>query len=147
MLPPGFIPGNFSQSDAKKAEGDKNPSELAYESAMALAQAPGKALLMNAFMLWMSGSTLQIFSIMMVAMSLWRPFSALFSVNQQFARYAASNVNMTLPKLIYLVLNMVGVGIALYKCQTLGILPNASDWAFVDVVRSPAEFSGGGIIY
>ncbi len=41
-----------------------------YQSAMAIATAPGKQLFMTAFMLYMSGNTLQIFSIMMLVCSL-----------------------------------------------------------------------------
>jgi len=72
-------------------------------------------------------------------------FTALFSVNQQFARYSDSNVDITLPKLVFFVLNLVGVGVGLYKCQTLGILPSTSDWV-TDVIRKPIEFSAGGLI-
>jgi len=146
--PPGYIVGkreNFvNEGESKKEKGDKSSSELVYESAMSLAQQPGKQLFMTAFMLYMSGSTLQIFSIMMVGMALWKPFAALFSVNQQFARYSDSNVDVTFPKLIYFVLNLVGVGVGLYKCQTLGILPSTADW-ISDVIRKPVEFSAGGV--
>jgi hypothetical protein len=47
---------------------------------MALATAPGKQLFMTMFMLWMSGSSLQIFSIMMLGMAFWQPLQKIFSV-------------------------------------------------------------------
>jgi len=48
---------------------------------MGVATATGKQLLMTAFMLWMSGNQIQLFSIMMVGMAMFSPVKALFSVN------------------------------------------------------------------
>jgi hypothetical protein len=56
--------------------------ELVYNSAMAVATAPGKQLLMTAFMLWMSGNSLQIFSIMMLFMALSQPLQKIFTVGK-----------------------------------------------------------------
>ena len=53
-----------------------------------------------------------------------------------------------LQKLIYLVGNLLCVALALYKCQSMGLLPShASDW--LDFIEPPQriEFSGGGIAY
>ena len=49
---------------------------------MDIAKAPGRNLLMTAFMLWMSGSTVNIFSIMITVMYLFNPLKALFQVNK-----------------------------------------------------------------
>ena len=52
-----------------------------YKSAMAVGKAPGGNLFMTAFMLWMSGSGIHIFSIMITVGALWTPLKGLFSVN------------------------------------------------------------------
>lgn len=49
-------------------------------------------------------------------------------------------------KFVYFLGNIVGMLLALYKCQSMGLLPShSSDWlAFIDPpVR--LEYSGGGI--
>lgn len=51
-------------------------------------------------------------------------------------------------KLIYLLGNLGCIALALYKCNSMGLLPtHASDW--LDFVESPQriEFSGGGFAY
>ena len=76
---------------------------------MSLATAPGKQFLMTMFMLWMSGNSLQIFSIMMLGMAFWQPLQKLLSVNKEFARFEG-RTDLTLPKLVFIVLNVAAVG-------------------------------------
>lgn len=50
-------------------------------------------------------------------------------------------------KLIYIIGNLAGIALALYKCKSMGLLPtHPSDW--LDFVEPPQriEFSGGGLI-
>jgi len=111
---------------------------------MEIAKSPGKQLLMTGFMLWMSGSSLQIFSIMMVAHSLFQPMQKIYTTGQAFSKYSQSNVDLIGPKIIYIALNFLGVCVALYKCQTLGLLPtSALDWMPAVVIRQPLEYSVG----
>eukprot|EP00953_Heterococcus_sp_UTEX-ZZ885_P036000 18565-Heterococcus_DN1.PRE.1 len=49
---------------------------------MELAAAPGKNLMMNAFMMYMSGSSINIFSIMITAMLLSSTTSAVLNTNK-----------------------------------------------------------------
>ena len=95
-----------------------------------MAYSPGKNLLTTAFMLWMSGSSIQIFSIMMTGMALINPLKAIVGINEFFAPLAKEEgVDIHLPKLIYLSLQVLAVGLALYKCSTMGLLPvTSADW-------------------
>lgn len=113
---------------------------------MALAQAPGKQLLMTCFMLWMSGNSLQIFSIMMLSMALWTPISEMAQVSARFARFDDSGVDMTIPKITFVAIHLAGLAMGLYKCNTMGLLPTSTaDW--IDTtLRAPVQVSGGGII-
>ena len=96
---------------------------------MSIAKAPGQQLLMTAFMLWMSGNSLQIFSIMMLSMALWKPISEMLNVQTRFARFADSGVDMTLPKITFIALHLAGLALGLYKCNTMGLLPTSTaDW-------------------
>ena len=98
--------------------------------AMNIAYGPGKSLLSTAFMLWMSGSSIQIFSIMMTAMALFNPIKALAAINEPFRQFEKEEgVDLKIPKLIFAALQVLSLGVALYKCSTMGLLPlTAADW-------------------
>ena len=81
-------------------------------------------------MLWMSGSSIQIFSIMMTGMSLINPLKAISGVKQTFAKFENDEgVDLKIPKIIFLSLQLLSVCLALYKCWTMGLLPvTSADW-------------------
>lgn len=96
---------------------------------MSIAYSPGKGIFTTAFMLWMSGSTIQIFSIMMTGMALVTPIMAITSVKQTFSKFEGEGINLLFPKLIFIALQGLAIGVALYKCSTMGLLPLTSvDW-------------------
>ena len=150
-FPSGYLAGDFTDSSSSSSTSSPSSStslaktaELVYASAQNTALAPGKQLLMTAFMLWMSGNSLQIFSIMMLGMAFWQPLQRLMNVGAEFARYEASQVDVTVPKLIFIACNLAGVGLALYKSNSMGLLPTSSaDWLST-AVRPVQEFSAGG---
>lgn len=55
---------------------------MTLQKAWEMATATAKSLPMNAFMLYMSGSGVQIFSIMMTAMQLWNGFQGLVNTDK-----------------------------------------------------------------
>lgn len=97
---------------------------------LALAYQPGKALLQTAFMLWMSGTSIQIFSIMMTGMALINPLKAIVTTNQTFKQFESEpSVDLRIPKLIFISLQFVAFAAAMYKTYTMGLLPVTSgDW-------------------
>lgn len=97
---------------------------------MNIALAPGKNLFTTAFMLWMSGSSIQIFSIMMTGMALVNPLKALVAVNEPFRAFEKDEgVNLRTAKAIFIALQVLALAVALYKCSTMGLLPLTSvDW-------------------
>lgn len=98
--------------------------------AMTIAMSPGKNLFTTALMLWMSGSSIQIFSIMMTGMALWQPLKALATMNEPFRNLEKDEgVNLRNAKLIYVSLQLLALAVGLYKCSTMGLLPLTSvDW-------------------
>jgi hypothetical protein len=44
-------------------------------------------------------------------------------------------MNLLAPKLLYIVINIGIAGIALYKCNSLGLLPSIGDWVSFMAVR------------
>jgi len=147
LSPAGFIAGNFdNRPDIRKAE-DKTQDDLVYKSAMSVGTAPGKQLFMTAFMLYMAGNTLQIFSIMMLGMALWQPIQRLMSMSSAFSKFAESHVDLSIPKILYGLCNLAGVALALYKVNSMGLLPtSALDWIATPIVPQPTEFSFGSVL-
>jgi ER membrane protein complex subunit 4 len=95
-----------------------------------IAYGPAKNILTTGFMLWMSGSSIQIFSLMMTGMALWTPINAIASLNKTFSRYdGEAGIDLNIPKLIFISLQIFGLAIAIYKCSTMGLLPlTSADW-------------------
>jgi hypothetical protein len=145
-MPVGYIARTESitvneSHNSLKEQAEKD--EKIYKSAMAAAMAPGSQLMMTAFMLWMSGSTLQVFSFFILGMAVMNPLRALADANNQFAKFADSKVNITLPFLIFIAINLAALGVAIYKLQTLGLLPET--WGSVSVAPKSLEYSAGGV--
>lgn len=109
-----------------------------------LALAPLKQVPMNLFIMYMAGNSISIFPIMMVGMLFMRPIQALLGTNSTFKM--VENSNAIGQKLVYVLGNLVNIGLALYKCQSMGLLPiHSSDWlAFVEP-QIRREYVGGGI--
>jgi hypothetical protein len=109
-----------------------------------LALAPLKQVPMNLFIMYMAGNSISIFPIMMVGMMFMRPIQAFFSVQSAFKIVEDSNAAPQ--KIVYMIGNLVNLGLALYKCQSMGLLPtHSSDWlAFVEP-QIRQEYLGGGL--
>lgn len=111
---------------------------LKQRMAMGIAQSPAKTLAMQGFMMYMTGSSVSIISIMVVGMSLLNSFKSLLATNQCFEKLADGQTSLLLPKLLYIALNLVFLGMGLYKCSSLGLLPStAADF----VSRLPASIA------
>jgi len=93
---------------------------------------------MQAFMLYMSGGGVQIFSMGIVAMLLLSPFKNLSAINTAFAPFAPgppsspsakSLTTLPLQKLAYLGCNILTLALGLWKCRSMGLLPTGTgDW-------------------
>ncbi|KAI1285237.1 ER membrane protein complex subunit 4 [Halotydeus destructor] len=141
--PPGYTAA-VSQAHSE-ASREADPS-LVVKKSWDIALAPLKQIPMNLFIMYMAGNSISIFPIMMVGMLFLRPLQALFKVQQTFKIIEGGQ--HLLQKLIYLVGNVLCIGVALYKCNSMGLLPtHPSDW--LDFLDDPQrlEFSGGGISF
>ncbi|KAG6907459.1 hypothetical protein DXG01_008843 [Tephrocybe rancida] len=136
--PPGFSKSLASSSKAPAKSGDSTTKydELKASRAWEAAIAPAKALPMQAFMLYMSGGGVQIFSMGIVFMLLLTPFKNIFGMNEAFAQFAPINSSdpkalstLALQKLVFIACNLLTLGVGLWKCSTMGLLPTGSgDW-------------------
>lgn len=103
-----------------------------------------KQVPMNLFIMYMAGNSISIFPIMMVGMLFMRPIQALLSTNSTFKM--VENSSALGQKVVYVLGNFVNIALALYKCQSMGLLPiHSSDWlAFVEP-QLRQEYVGGGL--
>ncbi|CAG2117199.1 unnamed protein product [Medioppia subpectinata] len=140
-------PGYSCQSSSIHIDSSRpTDHSLIVKKSWDIALAPMKQIPMNLFIMYMSGNSISIFPIMMVGMLFLRPIKALIQINTTFKMIEGNQ--SILQKLIYFVGNLLCVALALYKCQSMGLLPShASDW--LDFIESPQriEFSGGGIAF
>ncbi|KAI1168659.1 hypothetical protein F5B18DRAFT_190240 [Nemania serpens] len=156
--PPGYPsqPGALSKKQAakeskeskdSKAQPRKQPTPeemdtLKLKKAWEVALAPVKSIPMTFFMMYMSGNSLQIFSIMMVFMAFKNPIVGLFGTNQAFERFE-SDTNKTKilqVKLAYIAMQLVALGVGIWKVNGMGLLPTTrSDWLAWESQRDPLE--------
>ena len=98
---------------------------LKLKKAWEVALAPVKGLPMTAFMMYMSGNSLQIFSIMMVWMAFKNPIVGIMSTQQAFERFESeSNKTQIMPvKFVYVAMQIVALGVGVWKVNSMGLLP------------------------
>lgn len=139
--PPAY--NTSGTSNATEVSKKTDTGHLIVKKSWELALAPLKQVPMNLFIMYMAGNSISIFPIMMVGMLFMRPIQALFSLNSTFKML--ENTSAIGQKLVYILGNVVNIGLALYKCQSMGLLPtHSSDWlAFVEP-QTRQEFVGGG---
>ncbi|QYS93602.1 ER membrane protein complex subunit 4 [Trichoderma simmonsii] len=147
--PPGFsgAPSAAKKGKDLKTQPRKPPSAeerdtLKLKKAWEVALAPVKGLPMTAIMMYMSGNSLQIFSIMMVFMAFKNPIVGLMSTNQAFERFQTdSNSGQILQtKAVYVAMQFLALAVGIWKINSMGLLPTTrSDWLMWENLREPVE--------
>ncbi|RDB24251.1 ER membrane protein complex subunit 4 [Hypsizygus marmoreus] len=149
--PPGFSKSSTSSSKvpAKHAASSSDSyNQLKEKRAWEAAIAPAKALPMQAFMLYMSGGGVQIFSMGIVFMLLLTPFKNIAGINDAFAPFAPPTAQpkafttLALQKLVFVACNLLTLGVGLWKCRSMGLLPTGSgDWLAFETRGPSPEIS------
>lgn len=101
-------------------------------AAMGLATSPGKSLLMNSFMMYMSGSNLNMWSISVTGMAIMNPIKSIVGLRKTFSKFEdpGEKVDLQMPKLIFVLLNLAMLAVGLYKMSKMRLLPTTSaDWS------------------
>jgi len=116
-----------SQSITKdhKAPTTEEIDTLKMKKAWEIAIGPAKQLPMNAIGMYMSGNSLQIFSLMMVFMLFKTPLSQIMSTQQTFARFETEGNKSRIlgVKLVFIAMNLLLVGLGIWKINGMGLLP------------------------
>ena len=106
------------------------------KKAMDIALSPGKQMMMNVFMMYMSGKNLNMFTISTLGMAIMNPIKGIVSVSSTFAPFEDDSNGenksdyLQMPKLIFVALNFVWLGLGLYKMGSMRLLPTTTaDWS------------------
>ncbi|GLI81362.1 hypothetical protein PoHVEF18_009739 [Penicillium ochrochloron] len=145
--PPGFSSsrGGKQRQQEKQQPVAKKPEEtdaLKMKKAWEIAIAPSKQLPMNGIMMYMSGNSLQIFSIMMVFMLFKGPIQGLINTNAAFAKYETPSTRgrLVAVKLVYVLMQFLLLALGIWKVNAMGLLPTTrSDWLAWESERLPLE--------
>ncbi|KAJ0398979.1 hypothetical protein ATCC90586_008798 [Pythium insidiosum] len=145
LEPIGYVRGVTAEKMASTAvakQQETNTLELKKKRAMEIGSAPFKSLMQTGIMMWMSGSQINIFSIMITAMIVMNTIKSIFAMPTAFASVNDGVIDLTQAKLIYVLGNLVNAGMALYKCANMGLLPTTSaDWTWLLPIRQALEAS------
>ena len=128
-------------SDAVKAERRSAFSK----SAMAVAMSQIQQVGMGAFTMWMFvGNRLNIWSVFFLMQMGTGPFRNLMSTNSIFSRFEDPGVDLLVPKLIYVAINLVGCAFFFYKLRVMGLMPiTSSDWVSLIPLRQQIDYTSG----
>ncbi|KAL2429895.1 hypothetical protein ABEF95_012998 [Exophiala dermatitidis] len=131
-----------SQVVGRKPPTAEETATLKLKKAWEIALAPAKQVPMQAIMAYMSGNSLQIFSIMMVFMLFKNPIQAISQTNMAFSRFesAGTRGQMLGIKAVYVLMQCLLLGLGIYKVNSMGLLPTTrSDWLAWEYERQPLE--------
>jgi hypothetical protein len=124
-----------------------------------LALSPAKSIPMNAFMLYMSGNSVQIFSIMVTVMLLWNSANAILNSMTSFEQFSNQekqvgmlqtltsliNSKLHFPVLVFVLMNSANFALGVWKCGSMGLLPTTtSDWLSFMEPKSMLELGVAG---
>ncbi|KAK0744218.1 hypothetical protein B0T18DRAFT_448704 [Schizothecium vesticola] len=152
--PPGYPPSQAIQTTKQKKDSKSTPAParksqtpeemdtLKIKKAWEVALGPIKGLPMTGIMMYMSGNSLQIFSIMMVFMAFKNPLMGILATNQAFERFETdgNRARLLQVKLAYVAMQVVALALGVWKVNSMGLLPTTrSDWLAWEAQREPME--------
>lgn len=114
-----------ASTSVRKAPSTEDMDTLKIKKAWEVAIAPAKQLPMNAIGMYMSGNSLQIFSIMMVFMLFKTPIQAILNINNAFVRFETEGTKQRMlgVKLVFIATNLLALGLGIWKVNGMGLLP------------------------
>mmetsp|Transcript_953 Transcript_953/g.1485 ORF Transcript_953/g.1485 Transcript_953/m.1485 type:complete len:172 (-) Transcript_953:466-981(-) len=131
--PPGYDAGLAKDMIATSSSSKKKDSGMLARKQSALfarATAPVKNMAFMCFMAYMSGNSIQMFSIIMTFSLLAQPITAIVNSGQMFPKEPDwPQLDLLLPRLLFCIVQCGQLVFGLYKLNGMGLLPvYASDW-------------------
>ncbi|EUC29323.1 hypothetical protein COCMIDRAFT_107434 [Bipolaris oryzae ATCC 44560] len=146
--PPGYTASLTKKERSQASKNQRVPptademDTLKMKKAWEVAIAPAKQLPMNAFGMYMTGNTLQIFSVFMVFTLFKTPVLAVLGLQRTFAPYQTPGTAGRLlgVKLVYIACNLLMLALGIWKVNAMGLLPTTrSDWLAWESERTWSE--------
>ena len=138
---------NNNKNDALTAIEEKKAIAIRarkQSNAMSIAISPGKQIAMNSFMLYMSGKQLNVFSISITTMAIMSPIKGIMNVTNAFrsCEDPDGKLDLTPQKVMFVLMNLVWLGVGLYKMANMKLLPlTSADWERYVVWKQVLETS------
>ncbi|KRX02435.1 hypothetical protein PPERSA_10052 [Pseudocohnilembus persalinus] len=131
--PFGYSKNGNDLQETEKSQQDKR--KMLEDKIYKFATGDKSQFFMAIFMMYMTGGTLNIFTILFTFQFLYNPTKAIFSTNTAFQQFEGKGIPLLKFKLYYIGMKSLILSVALYKLYNLGLLPlSPSDW--VDLVPS-----------
>eukprot|EP01147_Barroeca_monosierra_P000760 gene760-4050_t len=125
--PLGMMEG-IIEKGTERGSNSQNMKELKEKMAWQVATRPLQGILMNLFMLWMMGSSVNLFTFPMLGYMVYSPIIAISSISSEFAKLSKDQ-SFILPKIVYALGQLAVIGLAAWKCSGLGLIPTTQgDW-------------------
>merc|ERR1712232_987644 len=129
-------------SSSSKMKSKVPNQELLEKKAWETCLAPIQSVGMNLFMLWMSGSSPGIFSVMILGYCFTSILGQFSRMNVAFQNF--KTIDTTLQKLAYFGLCCLSLGYLLWHMSGMGLLPTSSgDWIGLIRNEDVDEIAGG----
>jgi ER membrane protein complex subunit 4 len=116
-------PGKDVKVQPRKPPTADEMETLKLKKAWEVALAPVKSLPMTGIMMYMSGNSLQIFSVMMVFMAFKNPLMGLLNTNQAFEKFESLSGQLLQVKAVYVACQLVALAVGVWKINAMGLLP------------------------
>lgn len=129
--PPGYTTQALKKGQKVVTTSADDRATLQVKKAWEVALAPLKSLPMSAIMTWFSGSSIQIFSIMMTGSLFWTPIKILMDPFAPFKPLETEKTHdrLWMPKMVFLLGQVLSIVLGIIKLQYMGLLPTtSSDW-------------------
>ncbi|XP_012566922.1 ER membrane protein complex subunit 4 [Hydra vulgaris] len=141
LNPVGYTDQKINASGATQVSDSKLISKRSWN----IATGPAKQIPMNLFIMYMGGSSISIFPIMILGMMIFRPIKAMMAYKTTFKMFEEDKQAILL-KIAWFLGNLSGIVIALWRCHSMGLLPTSpSDWLAFKEHRKQLEYVIGGM--
>ncbi|SCU95489.1 LADA_0G15896g1_1 [Lachancea dasiensis] len=127
--------GKQNRKDSQQKQ-KPDVSILVIQKAWEIAFQPARSIPMNMIVSYMSGSSLQIISIMTALMFVSNPIKSIVNIRRTFKPVLGNSEaqsQVVLAMVMFVVFQIVLMGIGVHKLNSMGLIPNKrSDWLFLE---------------
>lgn len=146
MDPPGFVKPAPQPFVLEEPSSDGSDLQRYEARAMEIARGQFGGIAQTAFTLWMFvGNQLAFFSIMFLFAFGMGPINNLLAMEKVFSPLSVPGARLLTAKAMYVGLNLVGLGVVLWKVRAMGLLPlTSADWVSLLPQRLPLQLAAAG---